>query len=350
MKSSATTLPITDPTSIFELFRGNHATEILVAAVCHLQLFEHMHGDPQSWDDLKDCIQLEDRPMHVVMTALQAMGLLKKDADGKYSSTELAAEHLGDFLDFGIDGYIGLAADSPGVIEFLDRLRTNKPRGAEDSEDGAAFIFKDGMDSAMQKFHQARHLTLSLAGRAKNVAPYLAARLDLSDTKTILDLGGGSGIYSIALLQKNPSLKAIIIDSEEVLNVAEEFVKEYDVEDRVELRPGNMFSDTLPKCDTVLLSNILHDWDVSDCESLLQRSAASLKNGGKVLIHDVFLNDELDAPLPVALYSAALFSLTEGRAYSAKEYRDMMKKAGLTPARSILPTLVHCGVLEGVKS
>ncbi|MGH9771926.1 MAG: methyltransferase, partial [Candidatus Acidiferrales bacterium] len=64
------------------------------------------------------------------------------------------------------------------------------------------------------------------------------------------------------------------------------------------------------------------------------------------LIHDVFLNDSHDGPLPVALYSAALFSMTEGRAYSAAEYRDWLLAAALEP-QPIVPTLVHCGVLEG---
>jgi hypothetical protein len=67
------------------------------------------------------------------------------------------------------------------------------------------------------------------------------------------------------------------------------------------------------------------------------------------LIHDVFLNDDHDGPLPVALYSASLFSLTEGRAYSAREYREWLMAAGLTPGE-IVPTLVHCGVLSGVKT
>ena len=61
------------------------------------------------------------------------------------------------------------------------------------------------------------------------------------------------------------------------------------------------------------------------------RCAAALPAGGRLLIHDVFLNDDLDGPLPVALYSAALFALTEGRAYSAAEYRAWLREAGLTP-------------------
>jgi hypothetical protein len=99
----------------------------------------------------------------------------------------------------------------------------------------------------------------------------------------------------------------------------------------------------------MLLSNVLHDWDEPECRALLGRCAAALPSGGRLLIHDVFLNDEMDGPLPVALYSAALFSLTEGRAYSAGEYAAMLKTAGLRAGR-VVPTMIHCGVLEGVKA
>ena len=50
----------------------------------------------------------------------------------------------------------------------------------------------------------------------------------------------------------------------------------------------------------------------------------------------------------VALYSAALFNVTEGRAYSGAEYRAMLKSAGLEPG-DVIPTAVHCGVLAGTK-
>jgi 3-hydroxy-5-methyl-1-naphthoate 3-O-methyltransferase len=67
-----------------------------------------------------------------------------------------------------------------------------------------------------------------------------------------------------------------------------------------------------------------------------------------LLVHDVFLNDALDGPLPIALYSAALFTLTEGRAYSMAEYRGWLEQAGLVVS-PVVPTLIHCGVLSGTK-
>ena len=68
-----------------------------------------------------------------------------------------------------------------------------------------------------------------------------------------------------------------------------------------------------------------------------------------MLIHDVLLNDAHDGPLPIALYSAALFCLTEGRAYSAAEFRELLTAVGLT-LQPIVTTMIHCAVVPGEKS
>jgi hypothetical protein len=145
-------------------------------------------------------------------------------------------------------------------------------------------------------------------------------------------------------------LRAIVWDRAEVLKVAREMGQLYGVSDRLECWPGDMFDDPVPEgADCILLSNVLHDWDVPHCRHLVNRCGEALPAGGRLLIHDVFLNDALDGPLPVALYSAALFSITEGRAYSAAEYRGWLVEAGLEP-QPIIPTLIHCGILEAVVS
>jgi hypothetical protein len=264
--------------------------------------------------------------------------------------TDLARGHLVSGGAFDVSGYIGLAADSPGVVELVERFETNRPAGADEAEAGAAFIYRDGIESAMEREASARSLTLALAGRARNVAPVLAERYPLERASRLLDVGGGSGLYSIAWLRRHPELRAIVWDRPEVLKVAAEMAAAHGVAERLECRPGDMFRDPVPEgCDVVLFSNVLHDWDVPECRALIGRCASALTVGGRVLIHDVFLNDALDGPLPIALYSAALFRITEGRAYSAGEYRAWLAAAGLVP-EAVTPTLIHCGVLPALKS
>jgi len=340
-------IPTIDPTSIFEHFRGNYGSELLTAAVEHFGLFQHLADSPLNEDALRIQLGLEPRPFIVLTTALKAMRLIESDGSRRLQLSPLAREHLVPGGPFYIGDYVALAANSPGVLEIVKRLRANRPAHAEESDTGAAFIFREGLDSAMEMEASARRLTLALAGRAKNVAPVMADRVSFGN-ETLLDIGGGTGIYAIACLKRHPGLRAIVFDRPEVLKVAREFAAEYGVADRLECQPGDMFADPLPAADVILLSNILHDWDVPECSNLVSRCTDALKSGGRLLIHDVFLNDDLDGPLPVALYSASLFTLTEGRAYSAQEYRDWLHAAGLVTS-VVEPTLIHCGVLTGRK-
>ncbi len=346
--TSAMVPPITDPTPIFEYFRGCYATELLTAAVAHFNVCGMLSKNAYTFLELQAALQLDERPASVLVTALRAMGLVTKNDDGKLVLTPLAHEHLVPGTAFDVSDYVGLAATSPGVLEMVERLRTNRPAHAQD--EGAAFIYRQGMRSAMEREDLARHFTLALLGRARNVAPVLAERVPIGGVTRLLDVGGGTGIYSLALLQQHPRLRAVVLDRAEVLKVAAELAAQSGVADRLELREGDMFADPLPTdCEAILLSNILHDWDQPDCQRLVQRCADTLPDGGQLWIHDVFLHDELDGPLPIALYSAALFTLTEGRVYSQAEYRTWLHQAGLTP-HPLIPTLIHCGVLPATKS
>ena len=345
MTRSALSAPLQDPTPIFEIFRGSYGTELLTAAVAHFEIFSKLQHQEMTLDELAASLGLGTRPATVLVTALRAMKLLDC-LEGRLRPTELASEHLIRGGEFDVGDYVGLAASAPGVLQMVQLLRENRPI---DGGDGAAFIYRDGLQSAMEGSETARHFTLALAGRAKNVAPALARVIETKESSTLLDVGGGTGIYSFALLQANPSLRAIVFDRPEVLKVAEEMAVEHGVRDRVELAAGDMFADDLPdNVDAILLSNILHDWDIPECVELVSRCEQRLPSGGCLHIHDVFLNDDLDGPLEIALYSAALFTLTEGRAYSAGEYRSWMEHAGLKVG-TVAPTLVHCGVLSGVK-
>ena len=184
--------PPTDPTPIFEQFRGSYGSELLTAAVEHFRLFELLNVLQRSFEQLRQELRLERRPLTVLLTALRAMKLVDADASDHYQLTQLARDHLVCASEFFVGDYLGLAARSPGVVEMVARLRSNRAAHAEPHDKGSAFTFREGQESAMDEETSARRLTLALAGRAKNVAPVLAKRLDIQ-TGTLLDVEADRG-------------------------------------------------------------------------------------------------------------------------------------------------------------
>jgi predicted O-methyltransferase YrrM len=340
--------PQVDPAPLFEIFRGNFAMELLTAAVAHFGIFDELASGPIAASELREATRLGERQFSVLLTGLKALQLVT-DQNGRVQMTPIAREHLSPGQPLDVSDYIRLGAESPGVLALVEHMRKNKPAGMAKDDDRAIFIYKEGLESAMEDDSSARHFTLMLAGRAKNIAPVLAQKVDLASAQCLLDIGGGTGLYSIAFLQRFPQLKAIIFDRPSVLKVAAEFAQQYGVADRLTCLAGDMFTDPFPAhCDCHLLSNVLHDWDIPECCQIVARSTAALPPGGRLLIHDAFLHDDHSGPLYPALFSVALMILTEGRNYSAAEYKSWLTAASLTPGEPI-PTLVHSSVLVSTK-
>src|SRR5437868_4895217 len=119
--------PHTDPTQIFEVFRGSYATELLAAAVAHFNVFSQLAQQPLTPRELSKTLGLADRPTVVLVTALRSFGLLAMDVQGTLQLTEVAREHLLPGAAFDVGDYVSLAANSPGVLEMIERLRSNRP-------------------------------------------------------------------------------------------------------------------------------------------------------------------------------------------------------------------------------
>ena len=112
---------------------------------------------------------------------------------------------------------------------------------------------------------------------------------------------------------------------------------------------GDMFADAWPSDhDAHLFSNVLHDWDEADCRRLLDMSAASLPVGGRLVVHDMFLDDDKAGPLWAAEYSVLLASVTRGRLYSRLEVTAWACDHGYTMVGRT-DTALGRGVLEFVR-
>ena len=333
--------------------RAMYTSRLLVAAVSHLHVFEQFAAGPAPLEELQRRLRLQDRPARVLLPALAAMGLLTCSADSLWSLTEQGT-YLSSASATNLIDYVGLEANDPGVLEMVQRLQNDGPL---DTAGGMAYVKEADTPSPMDDPETARFLTFALSGRARHLSPVVANAMP-QKAGHLLDVAGGTGLFTYEWLLANPAATATVMDRPQVLKVAAEFLEEFcageregatGVRHRVTLLPGNMLEDALPQADLILAASVFHDWPWETCETLMRKLAEALHPGGELWVHDAFLNDTLDGPLPVTDYSAQLFWVTKGRAYSRAEYREWMVQAGLLPTPAQIPTLMDYGLISARK-
>lgn len=177
------------------------------------------------------------------------------------------------------------------------------------------------------------------AARAFTVAGYnssisaghkLAREFDFSPYSLLLDLGGGSGCYSIAAALRYPQLQAIVFDYSTVCTVTEEFISQAGLSDRVKTYPGDFFQDEFPRgADLVAYITPLQVYEKDDVQFLIKKAFDAVEPGGGIIIVEYMLNDDKTGPLDsVFRHLTGLSPARPGRVNTGVEFREYLNKAG----------------------
>ena len=164
----------------------------------------------------------------------------------------------------------------------------------------------------------------------------LARRLPIRDARSLFDVGGGSGAFTIALLERNPMLRATLLDLPAVVDVARDYLAEAGVADRVDLVAGDALGCAWPgDQDVVLMSYLISGLGDADVHTVLERAHASLRPGGLLVLHDFMLQNSGPGPAFAALWFLQYVAYQpDGVSFSAADLRDRLRDHGFLPTIS----------------
>ena len=337
--------PSTDPGGILELRDRQFAAELIAVALLHLDLFTWLEANPgRDVVAIAEHFSIKERPADVMLTLCQSYGLVTGHP-GAVQLTTMGREHLVKGSPWFLGPYYVPVRDTPVVRGFLDVLKTGKPGNWQAKSDG-----KDWHQSMLDP-EFAREFTELMNSRglifgqalARNLTPLLEGR------RTLLDVGGGSGIYSSALVAHHPQLRATVLEQAPVDAITRAEIARHGLEEKVDVLTADMFSNDWPSADIILLSNVLHDWDLPEVRLLLGKAAKALAPGGLLVIHDAFIRDDKSGPVAVAEYSALLMNITQGKCYTPAELGSLLEDVGFS-AGPYQDTVAHRGFMTAIGS
>jgi SAM-dependent methyltransferase len=262
-----------------------------------------------------DITELNAERLVTVCMALDLVSIV----EGRYQN----APDVERFLVEGKPGYAGpwMLFTKPRWNKFGDLT------GYLRNKDEAVLGQYDGLTvEAARRMHKATSSIGMGAGRR------FVRQVDLSKRTKILDLGGGSGAYSINAAKAHSHIKAVVFDLPPVAVVAREYIAEHDVGGQVEAIGGDFTKDDFPTdCDVVIMASNLPLYSRPIISQVIQSAFDALLPGGEMHLIGETLDDDRSGPINPALWGMAeAMNGSTGLAHTEADCIGYFEQAGFT--------------------
>jgi 2-hydroxy-4-(methylsulfanyl)butanoate S-methyltransferase len=319
--SSEAIKPIEDVRDISAITYGFMASKALFAAL-DFDLFTRIEGGADSAATLASATGISENRLVTLLAALKSVGLIS-EREGRLINAPATSKFLvagapGDFRD-----YVRLVNGALGYETF--RHLSGALRGERVFADKGFYeglFYSAGIGG--EQFSSAQH------SGSLGPARLMAKRVDLGGRKQLLDVGGGSGAYSLAFCKANPQLKATILDFPQTVETARRYAQQSGLTNRVAHLAGNAITTDWPKGhDVILMSYVWSAVGADDINVLARRAFDALPGGGLVLVHDFMVDNTREQPAFAAWYLLGSVLDNPNAACLTPEYVEgALKRAG----------------------
>ena len=307
------------PIRFFDIINGFQRTACMKGAL-DLELFTAIAEGNSTPAQIAARCGASERGIRILCDYLTVEGFLSKNGNS-YALTQDTAI----FLNRRSPAYMG------GVVDFL-----LSPTIRKAFEDVAACVRNGGTVLSEHGSMEPENpvwvqFARAMAPMQSMTAQALAGHINKgSGRMKVLDIAAGHGLFGIEIAKQNPNAEIVALDWDSVLDVAREQAKAAGVTARYSTIAGSAFEkDFGTGYDAVLLTNFLHHFDPSTCESLLKKVYAALTPGGRAITLDFVPNEDRISPAVPAQFSMTMLTSTRsGDAYTFSEFKKMFGNSG----------------------
>lgn len=299
---------------LMETMRNFQESRVLLAAV-ELDVFTAV-GQGGTAAEVASRLGAHPRGTEMLLNALVALGALTK-TQGVYRNTPETARYL-------VAG--SPENQRPALMHTVHVWKAWTT--LTDAVRAGTAVTPPGVEGRDPQWTQA--FIAAMHRGALSAAPAVVAAVGAASVRRLIDLGGGSGAYSIAFARANPELEAEVLDLASVVPIAEKHIAEAGLAGRVKTRVGDLLKDEFGSgYDLALLSSICHMFSPEENRDLLRRTFRALVPGGRVVIRDFILEPDKTAPKWAVLFALNMLVATRGGAtYTEAEYSSWLSEAG----------------------
>jgi len=307
---------------ILKLARNFMESRILLSGA-ELNLFTTLSQEALTAKQVSHKTGYDLRALTILLDALAAMGLLSKQHD-----TYHCAPSLTPFLSGNCPSSVLPMVLHAAHLWLRWSCLTHVVQGTGDGESESR---------PSRKAHELRAFIGAMHVVAQPLAQAIVAALNPGSAKTLLDVGGASGTYTIAFLHAVPEMRATLFDTPDVVEMARERLTAAGMLKRVNLVSGDFYQDEFPNGhDLAFVSAIIHQNSREQNVELYHKIFRSLNREGRIVIRDHVMEADRTSPKDGAVFAVnMLLGTSGGGTYTYEEIERGLTQAGFTRIRLI---------------
>ena len=299
-------------------------SKLLLTAI-EMKVFDQL-SEHKSAEAVADVLGTQPENTRLFLDGLAASDLLVK-TNGLYRNTPVTQT----FLVEGSPTYLGqlFMSQSQFYYSILDDLPKLVKEGSPPPTHEA-----DLGDEEMWKQVAVGFANSVRAGLAQWATGIVSNLPEFPKFRKMLDLGSGPGIYAIAFVASHPGMKGVIFDRSAIVEVAENFIKEYGMEGRIEVIVGDYNHDPIGKgYDLIWASNTLN-FARQEMDALMKKVHDALNPGGVFISFCEGLTHERTKPDTHVLCMTSMALMGQDMCFDQGEISDSMLRMGFKSVRS----------------
>ena len=305
-----------NPLEIREMVTAFQKSRIVLTAY-ELDVFTFIDKKSHTSENISKALNLDKGAVERLLNALVALKFLQKDGEN-YSNSKESFMFLSKNSHAYLAGFMHTNHLWNTWNHLTDVVKTG--RAAHDVE------VNERGEQWLEAFINAMH------DRGKKQAPAQIAKIDLQTVDSVLDVGGGSGCFCMAFLNRKPGLKTTVFDLPNVVPISKNIIDREGFTGKIAHHVGDYTTDDLPRgFDLVFLSAVIHSNSFEINQALVGKCYNSLNPNGKIVIQDWIMNDAKTEPVQGAIFSInMLVGVEGGNCYSENEVKTWLNNAGFT--------------------
>lgn len=169
-------------------------------------------------------------------------------------------------------------------------------------------------------------------GRLQKTLNIITSLPEFKIARSLIDLGGGHGLFSIGFVQENPDIQVVVFDQPNITAMTQEYINQYEMHKNINILSGDYMQDDFGTGYDIVFEALSLEGGLEEAKVLYQKVANALNPNGLFITQLFTIDDSELSPLSILILDLRerIKGYQQMHLMTNREIFELFREVGLT--------------------